>query len=541
MSQQQTVQTILLQFSELFLLCKILGIYPQNWKLFQRHHELKKSNSGALFVVFVMLVIIVLYNLLIFSFSEEDSTLKASQSTLTFVIGIFLTYIGLVMMVTDQLSAIRNQKHLGEIYDRIRKVDERLFRVGCVVNNSVLEIRIRIMIVLTFVCEITIMIAAYVVLLDHSKLSSLLWIFSCLPTLYNSLDKIWFATTLYALQQRFAVINRALEDMVEDHERYKAMMAHRSRSGSSNMEKNKNIINDLLFDIAQEDILKLNYLRNELSGSGLANKFGKNRIKPVITVANSMNNFNQFQSVKKQPNKSAINIHYESELCNVSRVEEKLNDFCQLHDEICEIGKKLNELWSYSILVLMAYGFLIFTAQLYFLYCATQDQPIPSLFLSAKNALITATFLLYTAGKCVYIIYLSWRTSLESKHTGICLHKCGVVADDNNLYEIINHLSLKLLNHSVDFTACGFFSLDMETLYGVAGGITSYLIILIQFNLAAQQAKDAAGSHNTNDPSQLSDGTENSSETGNDYSTSLTTLLTPTSTAIFTSSSPIPN
>lgn len=278
------------------------------------------------------------------------------------------------MMITDQLSAIRNQKHLGEIYDRIRKVDERLYRIGCVVNNSVLELRIRIMIALTFVCEITIMIAAYIVLLDHTKWNSLLWIFSCLPTLYNSLDKIWFSTTLYALQQRFAVINRALEDMVQDHERYKAMMAHRKRSGSNNLVKNKNVINDILFDLGHEDSLKLNYLQNELRGSGLAGKLGKNRVKPVITVANSMNNFNQFQSIKKQPTKSAINIHYESELSNVSRVEDKLNDFCQLHDEICEIGKKLNELWSYSILVLMAYGFLIFTAQLYFLYCATQDQ-----------------------------------------------------------------------------------------------------------------------------------------------------------------------
>lgn len=66
---------------------------------------------------------------------------------------------------------------------------------------------------------------------------------------------------------------------------------------------------------------------------------------------------------------------YESELnSDIQKVEEKLNNLCQLHDEICEIGKVLNELWSYPILVLMAYGFLIFTAQLYFLYCATQNQ-----------------------------------------------------------------------------------------------------------------------------------------------------------------------
>lgn len=300
--------------------------------------------------------------------------------TLTFVIGIFLTYIGLVMMVTDQLSAIKNQKHLGDLYERIRKVDERLYREGCVLDNSVLEIRIRIMVILTFVCELTIMIAAYVILLDHTKLNSLLWIFSCLPTLYNSMDKIWFATTLYALQQRFAVINQALNTMVHQHEHFK-LMSDNNSVGATNKErsaaKDKNIINDIMSDMDQDDKMNVkNYFHTELNGfveNRVVLKIGKNRIKPVMVVAHSLNNFNQF-SAKKPHMKSAINVRYESELSNVDRVEEKLNNFCQLHDEICEIGKALNELWSYSILVLMAYGFLIFTAQLYFLYCATQDQ-----------------------------------------------------------------------------------------------------------------------------------------------------------------------
>ncbi|XP_075161879.1 gustatory receptor 66a [Haematobia irritans] len=428
------------------------------------------------------------------------------------------------MMATDQLSAIRNQKHLGKLYERIHKVDERLYQEGCVVDNAVLETRIRIMIILTIAFELTIMISAYVILLDHTKLTSLLWFFSCIPTLYNSLDKIWFAITLYALQQRFVVINESLNDMVHEHEHYKTMEHAINRDTDIRLTK-KNFVNDLVLNYEQNDGLNRNITSYRINGIGKVNpnnfldnpvllKIGKNRIKPVMVVSNSLNNFNHF-SAKKPTAKSTTDPRYNSQLKNVPQVEEKLNNFCQIHDELCEIGKTLNELWSYAILVLMAYGFLIFTAQLYFLYCATQDQAIPSLFLSAKNALITATFLLYTAGKCVYLIYLSWRTSLESKRTGICLHKCGVVADDNALYEIINHLSLKLLNHSVDFSACGFFSLDMETLYGVAGGITSYLIILIQFNLAAQQAKDAVSSYSASGTSEISpsDHTENTTST----------------------------
>ncbi|KAI8123450.1 putative gustatory receptor 66a, partial [Lucilia cuprina] len=524
---QYTVQPILFYFSQLFILCKVLGIYPYNLQVYQNYSELKKSTIGTIGVVLSMIIVIVLYNLLIYSFSDKDNTLKTSQSTLTFVIGIFLTYIGLVMMVTDQLSALRNQNRLGKLYERIRMVDERLLREGCIIDNTPLRKRICVMIVFVFVCELTIMLSTYIVLIDYTKWKSLLWIFSCIPTLFNSLDKIWFAVTLHALQQRFAAINRALNEMVDEHERYKMASRNDKKNFVNNKEKQ---IKGFLQDVQEENV-NLNYLYAELSGASASDlakfKLGKNRIIPVGTAAaTSINNFNQLSTKKKN---NQMKIMYESQLNDIVKVEEKLNNFCQLHDEICEIGKLLNELWSYPILVIMAYGFLIFTAQLYFLYCATQDQDIPSLFLSARNAFITGIFLFYTSGKCVYLIYLSWKTSLESKCTGICLHKCGVVVDNNELYEIVNHLSLKLLNHNVDFSACGFFSLNMETLYGISGGITSYLIILIQFNLAAQQAKEAMNSISS------TRALDNDSEEQQMNSTSsLTTFITSTITSAMT-------
>ncbi|XP_037940277.1 gustatory receptor for bitter taste 66a [Teleopsis dalmanni] len=485
---QRQVQSLLLNFDQIFLICKILGIYPQDWQAFKRQHVLQKSTVGGWIVAASMVAVVACYNLLIYSFSEEDRLLKENQSTLTFVIGLFLTYIGLVMMATDQLTAIRNQNDLSDLFERIRLVDERLYKENIIVDNSRIGIRIRVMICFTIACELAIMASTYAILVEYANWMSLLWVFSCIPTLYNSLDKIWFAVTLYALKLRFEAINIALEDLVETHEKFKLWVAN-GGSPSDMIENISGTNNQIIESNSYE--YNLGYLYKELSNldAGSFKGSAKNKVAPI---AHSMNSFGEgIETPSLKQKNPMINMAYESELNNIPRIEEKLNNFCQLHDEICEIGKTLNELWSYPILVLMAYGFLIFTAQLYFLYCATQEQVIPSLFRSAKNAIITALFLSYTAGKCIYLIYLSWKTSLESKRTGICLHKCGVVADDCVLYEIVNHLSLKLLNHSVNFSACGFFTLDMETLYAVSGGITSYLIILIQFNLAAQQAKDA--------------------------------------------------
>ncbi|KAH8305182.1 hypothetical protein KR018_000128 [Drosophila ironensis] len=525
MAAEETVEPLLQQFQQLFFISKIVGILPQNLDKFRSRNLLEKSSNGMAYMICTLVVYVLLYNLLIYSFGEEDRSLKASQSTLTFVIGLFLTYIGLIMMGTDQLSALRNQGKLGDLYERIRLADERLYKEKCVLDNSCIGRRIRNMLIMTVIFELSILLATYIKLVDYTQWMSVLWLMSAIPTFINTLDKIWFAVSLYALKERFEAINSTLEDLVVTHEKFKLWLKG-DREDTPRLDSSQP---------PQYDS-NLEYLYKELGGldlgsigKGSLTGSGKNKVAPV---AHSMNSFGEF--IETIPDKSprnalAYNLVNESELANASKVEEKLNNLCQVHDEICEIGKALNELWSYPILSLMAYGFLIFTAQLYFLYCATQSQSIPSLFRSAKNPWITVIVLGYTSGKCVYLIYLSWKTSLASKRTGISLHKCGVVADDNLLYEVVNHLSLKLLNHSVDFSACGFFTLDMETLYGVSGGITSYLIILIQFNLAAQQAKEAIQTFSSlNDTAGLVGAVtemDNGSSTMSDLMT--TTMLTP--------------
>lgn len=128
-------------------------------------------------------------------------------------------------------------------------------------------------------------------------------------------------------------------------------------------------------------------------------------------------------------------------------------------------------------------------------------QPVPVLFRTARNVSLTVIFIVYTAYKSIVVIYISWKTRIDSQKTGIQLHKIANVVDENHFYNVCNHLSLKLLNHHLNFTACGFFDLDMSTVYAISGAITSYLIILIQFNLAAFRAKptnSTASSNGTN-------------------------------------------
>ncbi|KAL5292862.1 Gr66a family protein [Megaselia abdita] len=509
--------TFLASFGQLFFICKIFGLNPQAFGSFGKKIQLIPSGLGKLYVLIITIIVFALYNVLIYAFVDEDKELRAQQSTLTFVIGLFLNYISPVMLVVDQLSAIQNDKKLGEFFNRISKLDYCLAKEGIFINNTIIQNRLFYGLLIIFSFEILIVIATYFMLIDFSQWISVLWFVSMIPSLLSAIDKLWFSNILYGVKQRFEALNEDLESLVAQHTKLK------------NYKETVEFGSDF----------NLGYLHKEIFSnkrvSGLTSSDKKSKIKPI--EMNDLNLASLNINLKNQSLVSTISgTKVENIVSDLNKLDSKLNTICQLHDELCEIGKSLNELWSLQILALMAYGFLIFTAQLYFFYCSTQNQPIPYLFLSAKNSIITAVFLLYTSWRCVYIIYISWRTSLECKRTGISLHKVGVAADNNDVYEIVNHLSLKLLNHSVDFSACGFFSLDMETLYGVTGGITSYLIILIQFNLAGQQQMEAINKSNwngTNSDFALTVSTDSSSMISGTGTTGYTNMSTTESTQFF--------
>jgi gustatory receptor len=64
----------------------------------------------------------------------------------------------------------------------------------------------------------------------------------------------------------------------------------------------------------------------------------------------------------------------EKEFLIGDKMDKKLILLCRLHDEICEIGKSINAMFSFQMLLTMAYGFMSTTAQFYFLYCGLMGQ-----------------------------------------------------------------------------------------------------------------------------------------------------------------------
>lgn len=96
------VQPLLLQFQQLFFLSKLVGILPQDLDKFRRKNVLEKSRNGMFYLIAILIFYVILYNILIYSFGEEDRTLKASQSTLIYYNRVF----GIIIMSTNFIQVL---------------------------------------------------------------------------------------------------------------------------------------------------------------------------------------------------------------------------------------------------------------------------------------------------------------------------------------------------------------------------------------------------------------------------------------------------
>ncbi|XP_075156716.1 gustatory receptor for bitter taste 66a-like [Haematobia irritans] len=458
--RQLLPRPILEQFSLLFYIGKCFGIISQDFGEFRKYKHLEKSLTGTCLVIVIMVYVFISYNLMVWLFYDPEYSME--KDNFTVAMGLFLTFFSIFMYMTDRVNYLRKEDKFIEVFDTLQDIDDEFMDLGIEVNNGFLYYRILIQIVVATLCESLICIFTFAFLVNHESWLNLIWIFTAIPTHCNALDKIWFSSLMMVIKYRFELVNEEFNMLAQ------------------------NLQNDVKEKQSNMAIFKLE------KGKKSNQQSWKSKIQPtdIIQVSPKVN-YNQELGHLKTTSKPNISHSPLMPQLSIEMVENRCEKLCQLHSELCSMGEDINGVWSLPNLAFMAYGFVMITAQLYFYYCAYANQTIPSLFRSANSLALTIIYLFYVSAKCITILMMSWLTSLECKKTGICIHRCATSADREEIYEMVNHLSLKLFNHAVEFNACAYFTLNMDTLSGFCGAVSSYLIILIQFNIEQQQVKSA--------------------------------------------------
>ncbi|XP_029708535.1 RING finger and CHY zinc finger domain-containing protein 1 isoform X3 [Aedes albopictus] len=83
-----------------------------------------------------------------------------------------------------------------------------------------------------------------------------------------------------------------------------------------------------------------------------------------------------------------------------------------------------------------------------------------------------------------YIVDILCKDCHKSNKTSEILHRYNSLHMDAQLKQTVEMFLIQLMHHPIKFTACGMFTLDYSVLFSIITSATSYLIILIQFELA---------------------------------------------------------
>lgn len=121
-------------------------------------------------------------------------------------------------------------------------------------------------------------------------------------------------------------------------------------------------------------------------------------------------------------------------------MDKKIKKLCKIHDDICDTARQINRMFSFQMLLLIAFGFMAITVRIYFMYCSLVGQVIPILFRAAESTLVSSIYIIYSSAKSVVVVLVSYQTRQVAQRTGIYLHKVANAADEDHLYETVSSI-----------------------------------------------------------------------------------------------------
>ncbi|XP_011298956.1 uncharacterized protein [Fopius arisanus] len=159
------------------------------------------------------------------------------------------------------------------------------------------------------------------------------------------------------------------------------------------------------------------------------------------------------------------------------------------HNDVSELVHCLNQTFSLQLVasVTMTFAEVTFSLYFYILQCLgkTGINMEKQIWYSYFSTSVT-----YYAWKLVVIVWACEMSKDQAVKTGIIVHEVLIDTVDKQVKEELQLFSLQVLHRDNTFTARGL-TLDATLLTSVVGGITTYLLILIQFMVSSKSCGSA--------------------------------------------------
>ncbi|XP_072744220.1 gustatory receptor for sugar taste 43a-like isoform X2 [Anoplolepis gracilipes] len=247
--------------------------------------------------------------------------------------------------------------------------------------------------------------------------------------------EIQYAIIVYNVSQRFSRVNKSLENIL--------------KSGKITNHFRKDL--GLAGDLRNQGQL-ITYLRQEMVGN--TRMFRKSKIMDS-TIANNGRSFT-----------------------------DSISQLVRVHALLCDTVLLINN----------AYGVIVFAITLtclihliitpYFLIMEAGGRREP-LFLTVQGL-----WCIFHVWRLLMIVQPTYGTTMQGKKTAVLVSQLLSANYDKKSMKQLEIFSLQLLHRPLEFSACGLFTVDRTLVTSIAGAVTTYLVILIQF-----QKEDDASSN----------------------------------------------
>lgn len=195
-------------------------------------------------------------------------------------------------------------------------------------------------------------------------------------------------------------------------------------------------------------------------------------------------NENYTKVTDSKEKKEFLNLHFDPDL------HTKLHDIFRAHDKLCDMAEAVNDLYSSQtvvcitcIFILLLFGFFFETKVLFYAWGG-----------ATRLVFISTSYLLWgiISTLNVYLmLYLCTNTRDEANKSALIIHKVlqmkpAFMLNDEVYYNKMKSFTLQILHRKniLHFNGLGLFRLDYTFIFSAVSAATSYLIVLLQFDMS---------------------------------------------------------
>ncbi|XP_049548232.1 gustatory receptor 68a-like [Anopheles darlingi] len=173
-----------------------------------------------------------------------------------------------------------------------------------------------------------------------------------------------------------------------------------------------------------------------------------------------------------------------------------INDIKNVYTHLHLLSLNINRAYGAQLIFILMTLFVTLTTLLY--YCTMKllrilllgrHTPLRDLVTSFEDVLSTLSWICIATIRILRICSVCNRTKNEAQQIGSLIQGLGWKTHCGATKTAVRRLSLQLLQQRIEFSAGGLFPIDHGLMFNIVGSLATFLLILVQFDIAQGGAK----------------------------------------------------